>query len=363
MKILFVGYKHDYKNTWEITKRNFGNDYFLWWETLLRITQGMNHELQSFWIDEMIVQKGRKGMNEALQDFIFLQRPTVILVCSGYWDIDRTMLARVQKQSSATSIYICGDDSWRFDSLSKFYAPYFSWVLTWCSSAVKKYKKIGYENIISSQPWVDINIYKPADGPKDIDVSFVGTRSGPREKIVDALRAAGINILVRGNGWPEGGVSQDEMIDIISRSRIGLSLNPAAFYFSWRSIMRLFFRRAEFGEKGRSIKFDGHHFFRNVREWLQKRERQIKARSFEIPACRTMQMTQDADNLREYYLPDKEIVLYDTTENLIKKIKYYLAHHAEREQITFRGYERTIREHTAEVRLAEIFLKIGHPLV
>lgn len=362
MKILLVGYKHDYTNTWQITKRDFGNDYYLWYMTLRNVAGGFGHAVSAFWIDEVILEKGRANVSTALRDQIVEQKPDVTLVCSGYWDLNMKVLAEIKEKSTTTSVYICGDDSWRFDSLSKYYAPYFSWVLTWCSTAVKKYHKIGYENVVSSQPWVDIAIYKPTNNKKDIDVSFVGTKSGPREALVNELRAAGIDVFVRGNGWPEGGVSQDEMIDIISRSKIGLSLNPAAFYFSWRSISRLFLRRAEFGEEGSSIKFDGQHFFRNLREWLQKRIRQIKARSFEIPACATLQMTQDADNLRDYYTDGKDIVLYDTIPDLIKKINYYLAHDEEREAIARAGYERTIHEDSAEIRLEELFAEIGHPL-
>jgi spore maturation protein CgeB len=362
MKILFVGYKHDYTNTWEVTKRNFGNDYYLWYMTLLNVVGRKGHDVQPFWVDEVILEKGREGMNKAFKQEVFKQNPDVTLVCSGTWDFDMKMLAEIKEKSPTVSVYICGDDSWRFDSLSKFYAPYYSWVLTWCSTAVEKYHKIGVRNVIGSQIWADIDTYKPLGGKKDIDISFVGTKSGPREEIVRELRAAGINVFVRGNGWPEGGVSQDEMLSILSRSKIGLSPNPPAFYFSWRSVSRLFLRRAELGEAGSSIKFDGQHFARNVREWLQKRVRQIKARSFEIPVCGTMQITQDADNLQEYYTPGKEIVLYESIPDLIEKAKYYLVHDKEREAIARAGYERTIREDTAEIRFGELFQKIGRPL-
>ncbi|PIR26825.1 MAG: hypothetical protein COV41_00565, partial [Candidatus Brennerbacteria bacterium CG11_big_fil_rev_8_21_14_0_20_43_10] len=65
--------------------------------------------------------------------------------------------------------------------------------------------------------------------------------------------------------------------------------------------------------------------------------------------------TGDADNLRDYYVDGKEIVIFKDTADMIEKIKYYLAHDKEREAIAQAGYERTIREHTYEQRFREIF--------
>jgi len=42
-----------------------------------------------------------------------------------------------------------------------------------------------------------------------------------------------------------------------------------------------------------------------------------------------------------------------------QKIKYYFAHDEEREKIARAGYERSIRDHTCEKRLNEIFKIIG----
>jgi spore maturation protein CgeB len=362
MKIFFVSYKHDYTKGWETTKRNYGGDYYLWYMTLLDIAGGRGHEIIPFWMDEVIFEKGREGMNKALCQEIIKQEPDVCLVCNIDRDINTKTLMEIREKSSAVTVYVCGDDSWRFDSVSRYFAPYFSWVLTWCSGAVEKYHKIGCKNVIGSQPWVDVGVYKPVGGEKNIDVSFVGTQSGPRQRIIDALRKTGINIFVRGNGWPEGAVSQEEMVKIISRSKIGLALNPPAFYFSGRSLSRLFLRRAYLGEGGFPYKLDISNFIDNMKEWLQKRIRQIKARTFEVPACLTMEITQHADNLEEYYIPGEEIAFYEDVPDLINKIKYYLAHDRERESIARRGYERTLKEHTAQKRLGELFSKIGRPL-
>ena len=93
-----------------------------------------------------------------------------------------------------------------------------------------------------------------------------------------------------------------------------------------------------------------------------KRNTWVKARNFEVPACGTFELTEDADDLRDYYKLGEEIVVYKGDKDLVEKVGYYLAHPEEREEIARRGYERTIREHSIERRYEDIFLMIGKPL-
>ena len=109
------------------------------------------------------------------------------------------------------------------------------------------------------------------------------------------------------------------MIDIFSRSKISLGLNAPAFYCGWKPLGRLFFKKSEFIFEKPRILLDVLNFPANLREWWQKRIRQIKARTFEINACRTMQITQTADNLQDYYEIGKEIVIYEDEDDLIQK--------------------------------------------
>ena len=117
------------------------------------------------------------------------------------------------------------------------------------------------------------------------------------------------------------------------------------------------------GEGGSAYKLDVCHFFDNFRGWLSKRRPQVKARHFETPMCGAMEITQDADDLRNYYQFGEEIVIYKNKRDLARKIRYYLDNPTEREEIARRGYERTIKEHTSTKRFEEIFDKMGYPLV
>jgi spore maturation protein CgeB len=362
MNIFYVTYKNNYTRDWKATGR-LADVYYTTYLPLVKIGKERGHAIRPFWVDEVILEKGETGMSHALREAIFTEKPDVCLFDSDFEDnFNKRVLAEIKERSPALTVYICGDDSWNFDNESKHFAPYFSWIVTCYFGAVRRYRALGYTQVISWQSGANTEFLKPLDIPKDIDVSFVGTWGASRGKIIHDLRKAGINVVVRGNGWPGGGVSSDEMLNILSRSKIGLCLNQASFYVGWRPIARLFFRRARLGEGGVPVKWDAANFLDNIRTWRQKKIPNIKSRNFEIPALRIMQITQHADNLEEYYAPGKEIVFHTTTQDLIDKIRYYLSHPGEREAIAEKGYERTIRDHTRDKRLYELFSKIGRPL-
>ena len=88
---------------------------------------------------------------------------------------------------------------------------------------------------------------------------------------------------------------------------------------------------------------------------------QIKGRNFEVPGCGGFLLTGRAENLEAYYEIGREIVCFESTEELIEKARYYLAHEDERAAIARAGYERTMKEHTYAHRFAEIFRRAGLP--
>ncbi len=86
---------------------------------------------------------------------------------------------------------------------------------------------------------------------------------------------------------------------------------------------------------------------------------QIKGRNFEVPGCGGFLLTAKADDLESYYDVGKEVVCFDGIEDLVEKIKYYLANDRERQTVAGRGYERTLRDHTYAQRFQQIFRAIG----
>lgn len=78
-------------------------------------------------------------------------------------------------------------------------------------------------------------------------------------------------------------------------------------------------------------------------------------RCFEIPATKTMMLSEYTDDLASLYEEDKEIVFFRSKEELVEKIRYYLSHDEEREKIAIAGYERLIRDgHEVKDRVRQV---------
>lgn len=362
MKVLFALYRYDYDRAWRRTARANGSAYEQWYIPLERMFKERGHTLVPFWIDEAVLKCGYGKAAASLRAAIEKENPDVFILCGGEEHFNTADFVRIRRASSAVWLYWCGDDSWRFDSVSYRLAPYFDAVATGYSGAVPKYRALDVPIVINSHFGVDVARCMKTGEAKNIDVSFVGTWNPQRQKIVDALHRADIIVEAYGKGWSSGGLSHHDMVSVFSRSKISLSLNQKSFYVSPRSVARLFFRRAALGEGGWRIKPDFLKFFSNLREWLQKNILFVKGRHFEIPACGTMQISEDGDVLTKCYEPNKEIIIYSGTDDLIRKVKYYLAHDEEREAVARAGYERTMREHTFEKNMEDIFKAIGKSL-
>lgn len=362
MKITLINYKYAYDRSWNNLGRPMPSHY-LEWLPLKAVAERHGHMADIFYIDEAIMAHGILGARQAFWEYIVREKPDVCFAGFNEYDLGAVLFRKVKNETATTLVLIGDDDAWRFERVGKHFGRCFNWVLTYDSRAIAKYKNIGCTQVIHHQPGVDLKTYRKMDGvQKDIDVSFVGLWTKPRERLIGYLRNNGVNVFVRGRGWPEGQLPQDELVNIVNRSKIVLSLNTPSFYWGWRPLARCFFRRAHFGEKGFFLKFDILNFFDNIRMWRDKRNSQVKSRHFEVPACGTFEITQDADDMRDYYILGKEIVTYEDNADLVKKIRYYLAHDAEREAIALRGYERTVRDHSTERRFEDIFRMIGRPL-
>lgn len=358
MKILMVApcYRH---GNWQwppnTTEHSF--EYQVTFKELTEFKRGAL-TIVPFWFDVAMMERGKDAMNKELLETVARERPDFAIFYVGGHEIKKET-ARKITESGVITLRWCADDSFHFDSVSKKYAPYYSWIVTDHSNCIPKYEALGCHPIHMHES-IQPRLYQPVSADqKNIDVSFVGTFNPERGKIIAALWKAGISVFVRGKGWEGGEVGLTEWIDITRRSKIALILNPSPFSVGVKPIVRLFFKRPELGPSMGRIEPDFWNFFSNVREWLQKRNRQVKFRHFETLACRTLGMTLYALDLEKFYELGKEIVVYKNTADLIEKIRYYLVHDAEREAIAAAGYERTMREHTLAKCLERIFKTIG----
>lgn len=80
----------------------------------------------------------------------------------------------------------------------------------------------------------------------------------------------------------------------------------------------------------------------------------ISQRVFDILGCGGFLISNYQPELVEYFTPDEDLVLYDSIDDLLCKIEYYLTHEEVRKQIAQNGYEKIKQYHSYDTRLAQI---------
>ncbi|MCL2252826.1 MAG: glycosyltransferase [Lachnospiraceae bacterium] len=84
----------------------------------------------------------------------------------------------------------------------------------------------------------------------------------------------------------------------------------------------------------------------NLNITLRSIETGVPLRIFEIMSVGGFVMSNYQKDLTELFVPDKEIVLFESMEELLEKVKYYLSHEKQRAKIALAGYNKVKRCYT-----------------
>jgi len=157
------------------------------------------------------------------------------------------------------------------------------------------------------------------------EVGFIGTYEANREAYIAYLIENDIPVSVTGDGWPGGK--------------------------HWNIIKPYYKGPSVYGEpyvktiNGMKIAL---HFLRQANRDEQD------SRSFEIPACSVFMLAESSDLHRSLFEDGKEAVFFQSKEEMLEKLKYYLAHDKEREKIADAGFERGLKsgyDHTSRLKM------------
>lgn len=104
--------------------------------------------------------------------------------------------------------------------------------------------------------------------------------------------------------------------------------------------------------KNNLVDIENGDLFRNGKIILQvARFGEISRRIFEGMACKKLIITNRLSSnkqLDSIFIENKEIIFYDTKEEALEKIIYYLSHNTEREDIATNGYNKVIQRYTSK---------------
>lgn len=330
MKILLACMLHTYGDP----KREYSYEYFNFYQSLKQ----MGHEVELFdYMGEMHAL-GREGMNRKLLARAQEWQPAVT-VFSLYTDqFDPGTVNALRAQCKTFCFF--HDDTWRVD-YSRYWARQFDFFSTPDLHGETKYREIGLPNAIYFPFGCNEQIFRKLDVPKRYDVSFVGGWHPYREWLIEKIRKAGIGVEVAGFRWSTGEVDQEGMVRMFNESRINLNLSNSA---SWDA---------------RYLASSPRALVNRLRS--DKNIEQMKARIFEVNGCGAFQLSYYVEGLANCYDIDREIGVYADADDLVEKVRFYLAHPELRETIAAAGHRRTLREHTFAQRFRAVFQRMGLP--
>jgi spore maturation protein CgeB len=298
--------------------------------------EGMGHELVPFDFMAEMHEHGKGEMNRRLLAAAEAASPDLSFFMIFEDQITPETIRGVGRSAGPTLNWFA-DDHWRFDRFSRHFAPAFDWCVTTDRDSLPKYEAIGYDRAILSQWACNRYAYDRIAERLEYDVTFIGQSYGERPATVERLRAEGIDVRCWGFGWPEGRIEQDEMVRVFGASRINLNLS-SAFSPPARLPIRV---------------------LRRIRRTKEERKSQIKGRTFEVPGSGGFLLTDHVAYLEDYLTPGEEIGIFESTDDLVAQVVWWLEHEDERARAAEAGYRRVREEHTYDHRFAEIFERIG----
>ena len=290
------------------------------YETFVPALRRFFDTLTVFPQDRELRARGFFGAARALTELVASTEPDLVFCVPFENQVDWHAIRAMSESGVRTVAWMC-DDHWRFDDFSRHVAPCFGAVVTTDRNAYAAYHQVSGAVPILSQWAVNGSRLRAPTSPRNIAVSFIGMRKPHREKMINAVRDAGIDLVVRGSGWPEGRATTEELIEIPARSLITLN----------------------FADAGGLT--------------------QVKARVFELGASGSCVVTEPDPQLSTFYDAATEVVVVDGPRKLTRTIEWLLADDDARSSRANASYQRTVREHTYDARLSEIFGRLELYLV
>lgn len=280
------------------------------------------------------------------------------------------------RSASVPAVNFSCNDAHQFYLVDEL-APHFNLNLHAERDARDKFLAIGARPMwwpMASNP----NYFKPYDISRDFDVSFAGGNYGLRARFIGHLLDNGIDLHAFGPNWQyaarspmRGFLKRNYYLaktltagGAHTRARASGTLADHDYRFHlWKKYpenlhgppsdddLILLYSRSHISLGFLEV-YDHHDPSRTV-------IRHIHLREFEAPMCGALYCTGYSDELTEMFEPDKEVVVYRNADELLDKVRYYLAHPNQAETIRQAGYRRALNDHTYHKRFERLFAELG----
>lgn len=305
-KVLYIALKYDYGEP----SRGLSYEEYNFYYTLKNMK---DIEIIRFDYYSICDQYGKNIANNMIKEVALLEGVNKILLLLYKDSFDHNMFLDISNNYPIETILWLFDDDKRYDETKKL-ADNFNTIVT--TIGMRHKQRIERElNSKLAQFAANHYLYKDFNLQKKYDVTFVGQKFGNRQMYVDYLIKNGVNIKAFGRGWNNGRLTQTQMIEIFNQSKIVLNFSSSA--------------------GNPHLKF-------------------LKGRIFEIPTTGTFFLTEECEELDDYFDVGHELERFTTKEEMLEKINYFLTNDKLREEIAKNGKKRVLRDYTFERYLSEI---------
>lgn len=289
--------------------------------------------------------------------------------------VDPQFLDEVKKEGVPSCNFSC-NNTHQFD-LVRDLAPRFDYSLHSERDARDKFVSVGARPIwwpMAANP----TYFKPKVTERLVDASFVGGSYALRPRYLRQLLDAGIQVKVFGPGWRFGARSKTR-----SRLRRFALTGQVITAKSQQARATAAARLAEF-EYGRLLAktyteafhdpisddevillYSQSHISLGFLEVYDRHDptqpvlKHLHLRDFEAPMCGALYCTGYLEELESFFVPDREVIAYRCSEELVDKVRFYLAHPSEAAKIREAGRKRALSEHTYQARYRSLFAQLG----
>ncbi len=264
-------------------------------------------------------------------------RPELFLTVKGSYILART-LRELRDRGVRTYNYYPDVSAFTHDKYIPQALPEYDHIFSTKSFHQRDFpERLGIRNVSFLPHGYDPDVYRPfplSEWDKErygADVSFIGSLTLKKERLIGAIACAlpDVKIKIWGNGWrnhcktPElrrcimnQPVEGWAYAKAVRTSKISLAVNSEIV------------KGASSGDL-------------------------MSQRSFEIPACGGLMLHERNEEVQSFYEDGEEMLSFETPEELVEKVRYYLEHPDERRTIARAGRERCVPAYSYDQRMKE----------
>ncbi len=342
MKVLIVGENsygslaESFGNSFKNLKQTvyYFNDETVYRQNLNKIKKYIPTNLLMRIFNRLFWRQLSAAIQPALLQTVKNLEPSVIIILKG-WSVSPETIKKIKLLPFNPKIFcFTGDDPldrkrfsdsnpWIRESIS-MYDAYFVWSKYVLRKISKKRRQFTYWLPVAYDRRLHYPI-TPSKNDKRVyssEIAFIGTWDAYREKLINALIGR-FDVAIWGNLWENA---------------------PNTIQTKWKG-------KAAIGQIFSKVCACSQIILNPVRKPTEEPSHNMK--NFEIPACKGFQISSRTPEVLSFFREDKEIVCFEDSNELIKKINYYLANKDLRRKIINKAHLK-IKKHSYSARMEKV---------